>query len=850
MCVLDIKASCRIVEVSQQLCSVNEKHLTSNFAMENLSMDPFATPANDATQNSQQENNLNDILPEELFNSNQEYYNNSQDYVENSQEQEQQQQVGEPSEPIASTSGEPSEPIASTSGEPESLFTPNVITEDNNEDTEDENEDVPEKIVEDSDDEDNDYFYNQYKKLHETMELQKKIKKNLCEDRMRLDKPEYYLSTDYTNVCRVTVEDTSNFDKEVVQIVTEMHEDIHESFQVVMKNLYHKNEIGQRLYCLAMVYGEELNKVLRHDRDYTYDLRLYENKNNLLERVQHMFMRVALTMYGDDIQKVIESYHMMSLRMYAHSDLAFACAGTNSTQLANDYKLYVDNCSDNIFLSYKIIQECATIMNCGGAVDLYMQNVSVKMLPVFNNMVRHILHKNKIVKLPTIHIELWHHEVKNFIETIRNNSDKVNFLQFTVDIPDIFMNRVKNNGYWTLLDPESCTSLSSKYGDKFEQAYVKFEKEHINAKIVKAKDLLKLIIDTMRINGNLSVMFKDTFNNNFSIEDEQVKYNIVFSASVAVDKCVNLETKQFDYNLLRRITKNVVRDLDAMININMYPLDKFENKKHNIAVGMQGFAETLLLLGYTFDMVEAKALNKLIAETIYYGAIEASNELAEASKELNESGKKKSHRNEKITQQIYNVYTDNETLMWDWQSLHEKVERYGVKHVTFVSNTYKTAFEILGTKTTSGPFNSFLYQIEKINYIEEVLVRALAHENLNTPTVINSILATKNGSVQNNDLIPDHIKKVFKLNTETDCKQLDYMIENSPYIDQTQELILHDTNYDNIYCNILKAWQNKLKINIKCHKIDDDENEDKDNNDEDNEDDDYDSAPPQKKQRC
>ena len=466
-------------------------------------------------------------------------------------------------------------------------------------------------------------------------------------------------------------------------IVSNHHKNTNESFTEVMYQLYkytdksgqHSPIISNNTWTIINANQRELDLIIHHDRDYLIDYLGFKTleraylariNNVCIERPSHMWLRVAVGIHGADMVAVKETYDLMSLKYFTHATPTLFNAGTPRKQLSSCYLLGME--SDSVDGIYNTLKDCANISKWAGGIGLHIHNVRasgtqirgtngtsngiVPMLKVFNNTARYISQgSGRRNGSFAIYIEPWHGDIEAFLEMKKNQGDeemKARDLFYALWTPDLFMERVKENGKWTLFCPHICPGLSSAYGQKFNTLYCKYESEDKGIKTMNARDLWYKILDAQMETGTPYILYKDSANKKSNQKNlgtimssnlcsEIIQYSdatetaVCNLASISLPAFVNLETKEFDYEELHKVVKVVATNLNKIIDINFYPTEKTKrsNLLHRpVGIGVQGLADAFILMDVAFHSEEAKQINKLIFETIYHGALERSNELA------------------------------------------------------------------------------------------------------------------------------------------------------------------------------------------------------------------------------
>jgi ribonucleotide reductase alpha subunit len=472
-------------------------------------------------------------------------------------------------------------------------------------------------------------------------------------------------------------------------VVSNHQKNTEPNFSTVMSNLYNFNDIhgihrplvSESFYQFTNKYLSELDEMIVHDRDYLIDYfgfktleraYLFKKGSKIIERPQHMWMRVAVGIHGDvnnkdALELVKESYDLMSQKFFTHATPTLFNAGTVRPQMSSCYLIAMEN--DSIEGIFNTLKDCAHISKWAGGIGLHIHNIRAKgshiqgtngtsngivpMLRVFNNTARYVDQGgNKRNGSFAIYLEPWHADVFDFLEMRKNHGDeelKARDLFYALWIPDLFMERVKQkDGKWSLFCPHECPGLSDVYGLNFKNLYEKYETEGKARKTVLARDLWFSILDAQMETGTPYLLYKDAVNKKSNQQNlgtikssnlcteimqysDSTETSVCNLASIGLPMFVNEVTKEFDYEKLHQVTKVVTNNLNRVIDINFYPTDKTKrsNMKHRpIGLGVQGLADAFVLMDIPFHSEEAKTVNKQIFETIYHAALESSNEIA------------------------------------------------------------------------------------------------------------------------------------------------------------------------------------------------------------------------------
>jgi ribonucleoside-diphosphate reductase alpha chain len=649
-------------------------------------------------------------------------------------------------------------------------------------------------------------------------------------------------------------------------------------FDMVVNRLYNfknihgevKPLISKELFEYYANNKSAIEEMFDYNRDYLIDYfgfktleraYLFKIGNKIVERPQHMWMRVAIGIHGDlnnpnSLSLVKETYDLMSLKYFTHATPTLFNAGTPRPQLSSCYLIAMED--DSIDGIYNTLKDCAQISKYSGGIGLHIHNIRAKdshiqgtngktdglvpMLRVFNSTARYVNQSGKRNGSFAIYLEPWHPDIDDFLELKKNHGDeelKARDLFYALWISDLFMERVKNNAKWSLFCPNECPGLSDVYGDKFVELYDKYESEGKARKIVNARDLWFKILDAQMETGTPYILFKDSANKKSNQQNigtikssnlctEIMEYSddketaVCNLASIGLPSFVNAETKEFDYDKLHHVTKVVTNNLNRVIDINFYPTEKTRtsNFKHRpIGIGVQGLADAFVLLDIPFHSDAAKEVNRLIFETIYHAALEKSNETA---KELGESYSsfKGSPASQGILQ--YDLWSKEPTPgRYDWTALKQSIITYGLRNSLLIAPmpTASTS-QILGFNECFEPFTSNLYSRRTLAgefvVVNKYLMKELIQLGLWNEQIKNNIIANK-GSVQQLTVLPEHIRNKYKIVWEIPMKHvIDMSADRGAFICQSQSLNLwvEDPTYNTLTSMHFYSWKQGLKTGI------------------------------------
>lgn len=501
----------------------------------------------------------------------------------------------------------------------------------------------------------------------------------------------------------------------------------------------HSPMISKYHHEIIMTNADRLNSCLIYKRDFSYNYfgfktleRSYLLKINgkVVERPQHMLMRVAVGIHGEDIDAAIETYNFLSEKYFTHASPTLFAAATPKPQLSSCFLLSM--LDDSIEGIYRTMLNCALISKSAGGIGLHVHCIRAKgtriagtngisnglvpMLRVYNNTARYVDQGgNKRPGAFAIYLEPWHADIMEFLNLKKNTGKeemRARDLFYGLWIPDLFMNRVEKNEMWSLMCPHDCPGLFDSWGEEFEALYTKYEKEKRYKSQVPAQQVWYAIIESQVETGTPYMLYKDACNRKSNQQNlgtikcsnlctEIVEYTspdeiaVCNLASIALNMFVKPD-KTYDFQKLKEVTKVVTRNLNKIIDVNFYPVKEAENsnKRHRpIGIGVQGLADAFILMRLSYDSEEAILLNQQIFETIYYGALEASCELA--AKE----GPYSTYEGCPVSKGIlqYDMWNKTPTNLWDWTGLKEKIAKSGIRNSLLVAPmpTASTA-QILG----------------------------------------------------------------------------------------------------------------------------------------------------------
>jgi ribonucleoside-diphosphate reductase alpha chain len=656
-------------------------------------------------------------------------------------------------------------------------------------------------------------------------------------------------------------------------IVSNHHKNTSPSFSETIQLLFeHKDGDEQAhlihpdVYQVVQKNKEKLNSSLDYTRDYDFDYfgfktleRGYLMKVNgkVVERPQHMFMRVALGIHGSDLKDALQTYDLMSKKYFVHATPTLFNAGTPRPQCSSCFLVAMqDDSIDGIFDTLK---DCALISKYAGGIGLHVHNVRARnstikgtngistgiipMLRVYNNTARYVNQAGRRNGSIAIFLEPWHADIENFLELRKNHGheeERARDLFYSVWIPDLFMERVKTNEKWSLMCPNTCKGLSDVYGEEFDTLYKSYEAKGQFIKQVPAQDIWFKILESQIESGVPYIGFKDHVNrktnqsnigmiksSNLCMEicevskpDEIAVCNL---ASICLPTYINNKddgSVEFDHSKLHEITKVITKNLNKVIDVNFYPSPKASksNMSHRpIGIGVQGLADTFAILRMPFDSAAAKQLNKDIFETMYHGAMEASIELAM------KFGPYSSFKGSPLSEGRFqfDLWGVEPGDRYDWKELRSEVIQHGAMNSLLIAPmpTASTS-QIMGFNECFEPFTSNIYK-RKTLAGEFILVNKYLVKDLQKLNLWNHDIKTKiiidDGSVQNIDEIPKELKDIYRTVWEIKQKHIiDMAADRGPYVCQSQSmnLFMEAPDYSKLSSMHFYSWNKGLKTGI------------------------------------
>ena len=656
--------------------------------------------------------------------------------------------------------------------------------------------------------------------------------------------------------------------------VSNLHKNTIKSFSETMKDLHDyvnpitgkkASLISDEVYKVIKKNAQELDSKIIYNRDFGYDYfgfktleRSYLLKINgqIVERPQHMLMRVSVGIHLDDLEAVIDTYELMSKKYFTHATPTLFNSGTPKPQMSSCFLLTMQD--DSIDGIYDTLKQTAKISQSAGGIGLSIHNIRstgsyisgtngtsngiVPMLRVFNDTARYVDQGGGKRKGSfAIYIEPWHSDIFDFLDLKKNHGKeemRARDLFYAMWVPDLFMKRVEKNAEWTLMCPNECPGLYDCHGDEFDKLYLKYEKQSKGRKTIKARELWEKILESQIETGTPYMLYKDSANRKsnqknlgtirssnlcteileYTSKDEIAVCNL---ASIALPMFV--EKGEFNHQKLYDVTARVTKNLNKVIDRNYYPVKEAENSnfRHRpIGLGVQGLADAFIQLRMPFTSEKAKELNQDIFETLYFAALNASVE------ESKKDGPYKTYKGSPISKgefqhNMWGVEDKELSGRWNWGKLRKDVLKHGVRNSLLVAPmpTASTS-QILGNNECFEPYTSNLYTRRVLSgefiIVNKHLLKDLVELGLWNEDMKQELMRS-NGSIQDIKQIPDELKELYRTVWEMSMKDIIDMARHRGYfIDQSQSLnlFMEGATMSKLTSMHFYAWKSGLKTGM------------------------------------
>tara|TARA_B110000483_G_scaffold93720_1_gene115452 strand:+ start:20685 stop:23042 length:2358 start_codon:yes stop_codon:yes gene_type:complete len=651
--------------------------------------------------------------------------------------------------------------------------------------------------------------------------------------------------------------------------VSNLHKNTKKSFSEVVEDLHKYVDpktdesaplVADDVHKIIMKNSEELDSAVIHSRDFHYDFfgfktleraYLFKLNGQIAERPQHMLMRVSVGIHKEDIKSAIETYNLMSQKWFTHATPTLFNAGTPKPQMSSCFLLTMKD--DSISGIFDTLRQCAEISKSAGGIGLSIHNVRangsyikgtngtsngiIPMLRVFNDTARYVDQGGgKRKGAFAVYLEPWHADVFDFLDLKKNHGKEENRardLFYALWIPDLFMQRVLEDGDWSLFCPNEAPGLADTHSEEFEALYSKYEQEGRARKTVKAQKLWFAICESQIETGTPYILYKDAANKKsnqqnlgtikssnlcteimeYTAPDEVAVCNL---ASLALNKYVGKDGK-YDFQKLYDVSYQVTKNLNKIIDNNYYPVPeaKKSNMRHRpIGIGVQGLADAFMLLRLPFESEEARMLNKNIFETIYFAAMTASKDLAK------KDGAYETFKGSPLSEGKFqfDLWDVKPSGMWNWNKLRKDVMKHGVRNSLLLAPmpTASTS-QILGNNECFEPYTSNIYSRRVLSgefvIVNKHLLKDLIKRELWSEDMKYKLIA-RNGSVQDIPEVPQDLKDLYKTAWEISSKSvIEMSADRGAFICQSQSLniFMENATFKKLSSMHFYAWKAGLK---------------------------------------
>lgn len=644
------------------------------------------------------------------------------------------------------------------------------------------------------------------------------------------------------------------------------HKDTHADYmtivEVLWNNLDKKGEsaplVSGELYKFVHEHSAEIQAMIVDERDFLLDCfgfktlqkgYLLRSQGVVIERPQHMFMRVAIGIHCEDMVRIKQTYDLMSQKYFIHASPTLFHAGTPYPQLSSCFLLGME---DSVQGMYKALGDCAVISKFAGGIGIWAHDVRsngsyirstggtcaglMSLLQVFNATCRHINQSGRRNGSFAVYLEPHHPDILTFLDAKKPQgaeNERARDLFYALWISDLFMKRVEADADWSLMDPNECPGLSDVYGSEFEELYTSYEERGMARRTIKAREIWDKIISSQIESGVPYMLYKDACNqksnqknvgtiksSNLCTEiiqySDSKEYAVCNLASVSLPKFVSADGA-FDFDTFRSVIKVMTYNLNAVIDRNYYPLPetKKSNLRHRpIGLGVQGLADTYVLMGFAFDSPEAALLNKEIFEHLYYAALESSVEVAMRDGPY-ESWDGSPAQQGKLQ---FDLWNKEPVTDLPWTDLRQRISEYGLRNSLLVAPmpTASTS-QILGNNECIEPYTSNLYLRRTLAgeflVVNKHLMKILVERKMWSEEMKDKLMFYK-GSVAKIMEIPEDIRKLFKTTWEIKQKVvIDQAVDRGAYVCQSQSLNIHleKPTFNTLASMHFYGWKKGLK---------------------------------------
>jgi ribonucleoside-diphosphate reductase alpha subunit len=679
------------------------------------------------------------------------------------------------------------------------------------------------------------------------------------------------------DICATKSHHFPNYNKLGGRILTSnITKETSSNYNDVVELLYSKNLLSDSFYNFATKYMDNIQSFFDYSRDLLFDyfaIKTLERSylirvdGNIVERPQHMWMRVSIQIHGchdfnditdeERLEKLKETYDLISQLYFTHATPTLFNSGSKRPQLSSCFLYSSEDSIEDIF---KTISDTAKISKWAGGIGMSLSNIRAKgskirgtngmsegivpLCKTLETVGRYINQGGKRQGSIAVYLEPFHSDIFSFVELRQNTGDenlRTRDLFLSVWIPDLFMKRVEGDMMWSLMCPDECPGLVDSYGEEFEKLYESYEEKKMYKKQIKARDLWNHILEAQIETGMPYIGFKDNVNrknmqsqlgvirnsnlcSEICLVSNKDNYAVCNLASICLPKFIDTDEKgekTFNFEKLRKVVGVSTYNLNNVIDVNYYPVP--ETRKTNmenrpIGIGVQGLADVYCIMGYPFGSDKAKQLNKEIFENIYYGSVEMSISLAKKYGKY-QSYVNSPHSKGQLQFDMWNF--DKSTLTLNWDQLYEDMKLYGIRNslLTALMPTASTS-QIMGNNEAFEPFTTNIYLRKTLagefTVVNSHLIEDLIKLNLWTKEIYDEILYD-NGSIQRIVKIPQHIKDLYK--TAYELKVTDILkqaVDRSPFVDhmQSMNLFMEKVSFKILNSSHFYSWKHGLKTGM------------------------------------
>ena len=629
-------------------------------------------------------------------------------------------------------------------------------------------------------------------------------------------------------------------------VISNSHKVIPASFFQSTVKLHELNLLDEGYFAFVCEKKDELDAMIDHARD--YDMSYFgfktmeksyltkDRKGNVLERVQHVFMRTAAFLHFPDLNKIKTTYDLMSQKYFIHASPTLFNSGLKRPQLASCFLLSTE---DDLNEMLTTLTRAGMISKFSGGIGINLSMIRSKgsfitstggqsdgvvpYLKLWNSLARYVNQGGRRKGAVAVYIEPHHADISDFLKIRKNNTKeeiRCPDLHIGLWISDLFMKRVINKETWSLFDPNRLKqhniSLHDCYGEEYEKLYLRAEEEKLYEEQVNAQDLFTEILFSHMETGEPYMLFKDHINHRSNQKNigvirgsnlctEITEYtdketvSVCNLCSVSLPAFVNKETRSFDFKKLGEVVETITENLNIVIDKNFYPIpaaqtSNFQNRP--IGIGASGLADVFQMLGYAWEDLEARQLNTNIYATIYFHSLKKSVDLAKLNgpyDNFHGSPFSKGLLQQDLAKMHPSVKTEDApiTISLDWDELRADIMAFGIRNslLTTQMPTASTA-QIIGNNESMEPYTSNMYARSVLSgtfpVINIHLYNDLKSLGLWNVEMVNDII-THGGSIQNLATIPQRLKNIYKTSWELSVKtMIDYAVDRGNYIDQSQ----------------------------------------------------------------